>query len=59
MKSCGVVELHVFLTSLLDRGEWSDSHPDRLTHCIGGGERESEDLNALSFGTVRFELPIV
>jgi hypothetical protein len=47
MKTIGGVEvqLHAFLTSALDGGEWSASHPGCFTpgerapgtHCIGGG----------------------
>jgi hypothetical protein len=41
MKACGGVDvqIHIFLTSALARGEWSASRPGRftpVTHWIGG-----------------------
>jgi hypothetical protein len=61
MKTYGGVK--VFLTSALDGGEWSDSHPGRFTprkratgtHCLGGWVGPRAGLNAIEKNTAPAE----
>jgi hypothetical protein len=59
------VQLHAFLTSALDGGDWSASRPDLFTagkripgtHWVGGWVGQSADLEAVAKREIPFPAP--